>query len=68
MHRRTLLAALPIAQRSELPGLEAGRADVILVGALIVDEMLDFTGKSELLVSDRGVRWGLLQRRARELQ
>ena len=64
----TQLAALPIAQRSELPGLEAGRADVILVGALIVDEMLDFTGKSELLVSDRGVRWGLLQRRARELQ
>ncbi len=62
------LAELPLARRRRLPGLEPGRADVIVVGALLVEELLEFSCKSELIVSDRGVRWGLLGRRARELQ
>ena len=54
------LAALPLAQRQALPGLEPARADVIVVGAIILSEILVWAGASELLVSDRGVRWGLL--------
>lgn len=56
----TKLAALPFAERQTLPGLSPKRADVIVTGALIVRELLRRTGASELVVSDRGVRFGLL--------
>lgn len=55
------LAALPLETRSRLPGLEPKRADVIVAGALIVRELLRRARASELLVSDRGVRFGLLE-------
>jgi len=54
------LAALPVAARAALPGMEPKRADVILAGALVVAEAMRATGFSRLTVSDRGVRWGLL--------
>lgn len=53
------LAELTIDRRRELPGLEANRADVILAGAVIVDEVLGWAGAGEMVVSDGGVRWGL---------
>jgi exopolyphosphatase/guanosine-5'-triphosphate,3'-diphosphate pyrophosphatase len=56
------LAAQTLAERSALPALEPGRADVIVVGARIVLAILRRVGASELVVSDRGVRWGLLAR------
>ncbi len=56
------LAALSLAERQALAGLEPKRADVIVVGAAIVREVLDWSGSSELVVSDRGVRWGLAER------
>jgi len=55
------LAALPLAERRNVPGLEAGRADVIVMGAAIVLEVLLWAGASSLVVSDRGVRWGVLE-------
>jgi exopolyphosphatase/guanosine-5'-triphosphate,3'-diphosphate pyrophosphatase len=55
------LAALPAAQRRAVPGLEPKRADVIVGGALIVAEVLRRAGAEQMLVSDRGVRWGLAQ-------
>jgi exopolyphosphatase/guanosine-5'-triphosphate,3'-diphosphate pyrophosphatase len=54
------LAALPVAARAALPGMEPKRADVILAGALVVAEAMRATGFERLTVSDRGVRWGLL--------
>ncbi len=54
------LAALMIAARAALPGMEPKRADVILAGALVVAEAMRATGFDRLTVSDRGVRWGLL--------
>jgi exopolyphosphatase/guanosine-5'-triphosphate,3'-diphosphate pyrophosphatase len=56
------LAALPLAQRKALPGLEPARADVIVAGAVLVAEVLAWSGAECLVVSDRGVRWGLLMR------
>jgi exopolyphosphatase / guanosine-5'-triphosphate,3'-diphosphate pyrophosphatase len=43
-----------------LPGLEPGRADVIVTGAAILSELFAWAGTEEILVSDRGVRWGLV--------
>jgi exopolyphosphatase/guanosine-5'-triphosphate,3'-diphosphate pyrophosphatase len=54
------LAALPVAARAALPGMEPKRADVILAGALVVAEAMVATGFEALTVSDRGVRWGLI--------
>ena len=59
------LAAQSLAERLELPGLEPKRADVIVVGAAIARRVLDWSGRAELVVSDRGVRWGLAERLAR---
>jgi exopolyphosphatase/guanosine-5'-triphosphate,3'-diphosphate pyrophosphatase len=59
------LAALTVAERAALPGMEPKRADVILAGALVVAEAMRATGFDRLTVSDRGVRWGLLHELAR---
>jgi exopolyphosphatase/guanosine-5'-triphosphate,3'-diphosphate pyrophosphatase len=54
------LAALPLAERKRLPGMEPKRADVIVAGGMIVAEAMKLLGFDRLTVSDRGVRWGLL--------
>jgi exopolyphosphatase/guanosine-5'-triphosphate,3'-diphosphate pyrophosphatase len=54
------LAALRLEVRSALPGMEPKRADVILAGAVVVSEAMALTGFDRLVVSDRGVRWGLV--------
>jgi exopolyphosphatase/guanosine-5'-triphosphate,3'-diphosphate pyrophosphatase len=51
---------LTLSERLLLPGLQPGRADVIPVGAIIAERTLRALGASEVVVSDRGVRWGLL--------
>ncbi len=55
------LASLPLAERKLLPGLQPKRADVIVAGALIVRDLLRRGGASRMVVSDRGVRFGLLE-------
>lgn len=55
------LSALPLEARRRLPGLEPQRADVIVAGAVLCAEALRQLGVAELVVSDRGVRWGLLE-------
>lgn len=56
-----LLGSMPLAERTTLPGLEPRRADVIVTGAAIVVEVLAWAQAAELIVSDRGVRWGLVE-------
>ena len=55
----TLLARLSLSQRRALPGMSPSRADVIVVGSAIARAVLHWSGATKLLVSDRGVRWGL---------
>jgi exopolyphosphatase/guanosine-5'-triphosphate,3'-diphosphate pyrophosphatase len=57
------LAALPAPERARLPGMEPKRADVIVAGGILVAAAMDLGGFDELVVSDRGVRWGLLHDR-----
>jgi len=56
------LSLLSTAARKRLAGLAPERADVIVAGALLVHEVLLWAQCEELLVSDRGVRWGLATR------
>jgi len=48
------------AERRTLPGLEAGREDLILAGTLILLEVMERFGFQECLVSDYGLREGVL--------
>ncbi len=54
------LAALDVAGRAALPCLEPGRADLIVPGVAIVLVTLDVVGANGLVVSDYGLREGVL--------
>jgi exopolyphosphatase/guanosine-5'-triphosphate,3'-diphosphate pyrophosphatase len=55
------LTSVALAERKEIPGLEPRRADVIVAGAVLVERLVTWSQKSEVVVSDRGVRWGLAE-------
>ena len=57
---KALIAAPTNAARAELSGLDPGRADIILAGALILEGVLAELGVEELLVSDHALREGVL--------
>lgn len=52
--------ALPNAERVKLPGLHPGRADIILAGGMILMGLMHHFERQELVVSDRGLRWGVV--------
>lgn len=56
------LAALTVEQRTRIAAIDPKRADVIVAGAVLVEELLVLQGHRALRVSDRGVRWGLVAR------
>jgi exopolyphosphatase/guanosine-5'-triphosphate,3'-diphosphate pyrophosphatase len=58
------LAAVPLEERTKIPGLEPKRADVIVAGGLIALAFLRHVGAPSVVVSDRGVRWGLAEQLA----
>jgi len=62
---RTLdrLAAMTPAQRSDVRGLHPGRAELVVAGMCLLAGLLDRFACDEVLVSDRGVRFGLLFQR-----
>jgi exopolyphosphatase/guanosine-5'-triphosphate,3'-diphosphate pyrophosphatase len=47
-------------ERREVVGLQPQRADIILAGACIVRTVLEKLGRESLIVSDRGLRHGVL--------
>jgi exopolyphosphatase/guanosine-5'-triphosphate,3'-diphosphate pyrophosphatase len=55
------LSSLTLAERKKVPGLEPRRADVIVAGALLVERFVTWSQKPGIVVSDRGVRWGLAE-------
>lgn len=59
------LGRMPISDRSRTPGLQPKRADVIYAGGLILSRVLHRADALGCLVSDRGIRWGLLYEAAR---
>ena len=61
------LRASTQAERETMAGLDPKRADVILAGACILQEIASFAHATEILVSDRGIRWGLLFEKAGSL-
>jgi exopolyphosphatase/guanosine-5'-triphosphate,3'-diphosphate pyrophosphatase len=52
------LAALTLAERLRVPGIEPGRAPVIVAGAVVLREVLDRYGLDEIEVSERDILHG----------
>lgn len=55
-----IAAAASIDERRELPGLDPGRADIILGGAVILEQAMLELGIDELVYSDGALREGVL--------
>ena len=53
------LASMPVAERAELPGIQAKRAPVILGGAVAVSELMHATGFEQVTVSESDLLFGL---------
>jgi exopolyphosphatase/guanosine-5'-triphosphate,3'-diphosphate pyrophosphatase len=56
-----------IEERKQIPGLEAKRADVIFAGACLIERIMTSFQAASVIVSDQGVRYGLLHERAQSL-
>ncbi len=54
------LAALSLTKRRQLPGLEAGRADIIVAGVMIYLAIMDALQIERLQVSDSGILEGII--------
>ncbi len=54
------LWSLPLAQRRELPGLPPARADVMLAGGVIFEQVMQVFDFAEMRVSTRGLRFAAL--------
>lgn len=60
-----LFQSRTLEERKTIVGLAPGRADVILAGACLIERIMSLLGASEVIVSDQGVRYGLLYERSR---
>lgn len=59
-HLEQMLLSRTKAQRIGLPGLEKDREEVIVAGAIIIRTLMETLNQSECLVSDLGLREGVL--------
>jgi exopolyphosphatase/guanosine-5'-triphosphate,3'-diphosphate pyrophosphatase len=57
---KSLVKAQTVAARAKLPGLEPRRADIILAGALILEQVIEEFGIEEMVFSDYALREGVL--------
>jgi exopolyphosphatase/guanosine-5'-triphosphate,3'-diphosphate pyrophosphatase len=54
------LAAMPVAQRREVSGMDPARADVIVAGAIILEAILALSGLDSTVVSEHDILYGLV--------
>jgi len=52
------LAAISLAQRRRIPGIEPGRATVIVAGVVVLREIVDMYGLAEIEASERDILHG----------
>jgi exopolyphosphatase/guanosine-5'-triphosphate,3'-diphosphate pyrophosphatase len=55
-----MLSVTTLDARRKIAGLEHGREDIVLAGAIIAQEIMDRCGTRAMLVSDWGLREGIV--------
>lgn len=63
---REQVESTPLIERSKIPGLPTDRVDVILPGLVVVERLLAHLGVESVVVSEIGLREGLVLRALRE--
>lgn len=63
----TSLARLTAGERNKVKGMEPGREDIIVQGALILREIMEHGGFERCTVSAAGVRYGVIYEKCREI-
>jgi exopolyphosphatase/guanosine-5'-triphosphate,3'-diphosphate pyrophosphatase len=53
------VAAVPLAERREITGLDPARASVIVAGVLILQAVLEHFGLDRVEVSEHDILWGV---------
>jgi exopolyphosphatase/guanosine-5'-triphosphate,3'-diphosphate pyrophosphatase len=56
-----------VAERKKIVGMDPKRADVIFAGACLIERIMNFFLADRVIVSDQGVRYGLLHEAAEPL-
>jgi exopolyphosphatase/guanosine-5'-triphosphate,3'-diphosphate pyrophosphatase len=67
VHLLAMLSRKDLKGRRTVPGLNQDRADIIVAGVVVVDELLRFFDANRVLVNERGIREGLLIRAMKRL-
>jgi exopolyphosphatase/guanosine-5'-triphosphate,3'-diphosphate pyrophosphatase len=55
-----MLAAMPLSERVKVPGLDPGRATVIVAGALMLETIVALSGLESTVVSEHDILYGIL--------
>ncbi|MFM9127064.1 MAG: HD domain-containing protein, partial [Solirubrobacterales bacterium] len=58
-----LLAAMPVPERREVPGIKPARGDIILAGAIVVEQVLEASGFKKVRATEAGLREGIFLER-----
>ncbi|MHC1699059.1 MAG: HD domain-containing protein [Geobacteraceae bacterium] len=60
VHLLAMLARKSVKERKAIPGLNPDRADIIVAGVAVIEELMKFFGANILRVNERGIREGLI--------
>ena len=60
VHLLAMLVRKDIKSLRNVPGLNPDRADIIVAGFIVIDELMKFFGANMMLVNERGIREGLI--------
>ncbi|HBA73191.1 MAG: exopolyphosphatase [Geobacteraceae bacterium GWC2_55_20] len=67
VHLLAMLLRKDLKGRRTIAGLNQDRADIIVAGVVVIDELMRFLDANRLLVNERGIREGLLIRAMKRL-
>ncbi|MBW4054905.1 MAG: Ppx/GppA family phosphatase [Proteobacteria bacterium] len=68
VHLLAMLVRKDLKSLRNVPGLNPDRADIIIAGLVVIDELLKYFGANMMLVNERGIREGLIIRCMKRLQ
>lgn len=60
VHLLAMLVRKDVKERKSIPGLNPDRADIIVAGVAVIEELMKFFGANILRVNERGIREGLI--------
>jgi exopolyphosphatase / guanosine-5'-triphosphate,3'-diphosphate pyrophosphatase len=67
VHLLAMLLRSNLKERRSIPGLNPDRADIIVAGVIVVDELMELFRANLLKINERGIREGLILNSLRKL-